>query len=206
MSKSLKEQNRPLIASVVVANFVAFAALLATSMLALGDLSFDTEHLKPFIPAGLTLILGSLITDQFSPNAKARIVFWRWHHPLPASQAFSVIGPQDSRVDMHKVEQTLGQLPSNPAAQNRTWFDLYKKVEDETSVHEAHKRYLFNRDYACLSLVFLFTMGPLALWRIESSQTAHIYFAALLIQYFVARRAAAQTGRRFVANVLASCR
>ena len=53
--------------------------------------------------------------------------------------------------------------PTIPAEQNGLWFKLYKAVEAELAVVEAHKKYLLYRDMAALSFLFVI-VAPVAFY------------------------------------------
>jgi len=205
MATGLKRQNLAALTAMLLANVAIFGVLLATNALMFPSLSADWKsYLKPALPAGIAIIVCGILNELFSANAKARVVFWRWRYPLPGSAAFTRYAPEDPRIDMAALKARLGPLPTDPKVQNAAWYSLYKKVTDEPSVNEAHRSYLFNRDYASLALLLLITLGPVAIWRVHPAPPALVYVVFLAAQYLVVRRAAATTGIAFVTNVIAS--
>ena len=97
----------------------------------------------------------------------------------------------------------MGPFPSDPRKQNALWYKLYKSVENDNGVGDAHRQFLFTRDYTSIAFLLFLTAGPLGLWLIPSTTTALIYLSILLLQYLLARQAAQNHGTRFVTTVLA---
>lgn len=52
------------------------------------------------LPLGLALVFVGVVNAIIGPKAKARLVFWRWDHPLPGSEAFTRYAHEDHRVDL----------------------------------------------------------------------------------------------------------
>jgi len=205
MALSLKTQNQPILATLLLWNFAVLYIALASNAPDWTQVSVLTAHWQQaLLPAGVAVIAVGILTAQFNPEWKARIVFWKWRDPLPAARAFTVIGPSDPRIDMADLEKRRGPFPSAPAEQNRSWYKLYKTVESQPAILAPHKSYLLYRDYTCLSLLVLLCAAPLSVWRHLALGTVAILVVALLAQYLIARNAARLAGRRFVATVLAN--
>ena len=200
---SLKSQNRVRLATVIGANFAVLASLIATSKLAFPSLNHGTDLLSAVSQAGLGAIVAGLLSDQFSPNAKARIVYWRWRHPLPGARAFSEVGPTDARIDMLSLAVKHGPLPTDADQQNRAWYKIYKSNESAASVIDSNKQYLFYRDYAAIALLLLITLPAICAFKVRPWETIFAYTAIMAAQYLLVRRAAVLNGHRLVANVLA---
>jgi hypothetical protein len=146
----------------------------------------------------LTIVLSGVLSD----SGKARLVFWRWHDPLPGCRAFTQLINTDPRIDAPALRTKLGEFPPDPKAQNALWFRLYKKHSADVKISEAHRIYLLTRDMTTISALFvvLFTVGVVAAslnWK-----TATVYAAGLIAQYFLVASAARNYGNRFVLNVL----
>ena len=137
-------------------------------------------------------------------NNKARLVFWRWTHPLPGSRAFTKYMDEDDRVDADALRQYEDPLPTDPRQQNRLWYRWYREVEEDPRIRQVHRQYLFSRDYAGLAILLACSLSPLSVWQLGSATIAGLYSAALMGQYFLARRAAYNHGVRFVTSVLAT--
>src|SRR5271166_850252 len=104
---------------------------------------------------------------------------------------------------MDALPRVLGRWPVEPRQQNATWYRLYKSVEREPAVMDAHRLFLLTRDYTAIAFLMLVVASPLALWLLPSALTTAAYTGLLLLQYLLARKAASTYGVRFVTSVLA---
>lgn len=205
MTISLKFQNRPLLAIVLILNVAVWYVLTVTGRADLAAVMDLAKNWQTLLPAGIGMLLVGILCEQFGTVTKARLVFWRWSDPLPGARAFSELGLGDPRVDMTAVAAKLGGiLPSDPAEQNRVWYRLYKEVHDQPRVAGVHREYLLLRDYSCLAMLILLLLPVLAVWLGLDARPAGFYALCLLLQYLLVRRAASQAGCRFVVNVLAA--
>jgi hypothetical protein len=162
-----------------------------------------TTLVGQFVPAALAAALVTTLNGLLGPQAKARLVFWRWTDPLPGSRAFSVHAKQDPRVKLDALKQKLGKWPRSARDQNSTWYGLYQTVKSDPAVSGSHRDFLFARDYAGLSALFLVCLGALAVLTFGDLHRAGIYIVILAVQYLIVRYVAAQYGNRFVGTVLA---
>jgi hypothetical protein len=183
MPNSLKDATRKSLLVVMIANLAIFYAALKTNALFGGDLLALTTDWLSALPAGFGVIITGILNAQLGSEAKARIVFWRWHDPLPGCQAFSHHASTDPRVDVATIGRLHGPLPSDPKQQNALWYRLYQTVRDDPAVTQVHRHFLFTRDYACLAFTFLIILGPLGFIQIASTRTATLYFVLLVGQY-----------------------
>ena len=143
-----------------------------------------------------------LLTGMLSHDAKATLVYWKIVNAMPGCHAFTKHGPADIRVDMVALKKNVGELPIDPAEQNKRWFKLYKMVDSDSVVVEAHKMYLLYRDIAAMSLP-LIVLGPLGLYVVGvSTATLYIIAGFFLLQFLMSVAGARNSGRRFVCNVL----
>jgi hypothetical protein len=110
---------------------------------------------------------------------------------------------RDSRIDTAALQRVVGRFPVEPREQNVLWYRLYRPVENEPAVMDAHRHFLLTRDCAAIAFLLLITAGPLAVWLVSSVASAGIYVALLLLQYLAARQAASNYGIRLVTTVLA---
>lgn len=203
MTKSLKGSNKPGLAAVLVVNLAVFAVLLATNALIFPDARRLAEQWQAGLPAALALVVCGVLNELLSPNAKARLVYWRLKDPLPGSAAFTKHAREDARVDTAVLTARLGSLPTAAKEQNVAWYRLYRTVAEEPSVVDAHRAYLFNRDCTALAALMLAPLTGIAVLRVDPATTAWLYGAALAVQYLLFSRAAANAGRRLVCTVLA---
>lgn len=197
-ARSLKDQNAPKLAAVAGLNWLLFC--LFASFLS------PLESGPQLLPIGIgfaAVAIVNTLNSSIGPTTKARVVYWKWNNPLPASQAFSKVSKTDSRINRTRLLKSLESIPRNPEEQNRLWYQLYLTVKDETNVLQNHKEYLFARDLASLSALFIIPLIGLSIVFFSEVQKTAIYSAILIAQYLIARTAAANAGMRFVSTVLA---
>lgn len=204
MPKSLKEQNNWKIWLVVAFNVVFFWSCMKANAIRSNDISGLASNVATLLPAGLAGIVATVLNSLISADMKARIVFWRWHHALPGNRAFSQYAERDPRVNVDRLKAQLkAPLPIAPAEQNATWYKIYKSVEKQPSVNDAHRTFLFLRDYASLSLLFLVFFGSAGWVVIGDREVAAINSLGLTCQFFIVCLSARNAGVRMVTNVLA---
>lgn len=201
MGETLKEQNRNWLRLVVVLNIAAYSLVLSQGVPTLASVAAIVASWQRLVPGTVGAIFTVVLVAALSPTAKARLVFWRWHHALPGHRAFTVYAQTDPRVDISGLEKRLGALPREPMAENRAWFQLYKPLQKEPAVEHAHREYLFFRDYAALAAIALVALGTASVAYVGS--VASLYLVLLAVQYLLARTAASNAGARFVTAVLA---
>lgn len=166
-------------------------------------LGFDPKSWMNWLPAPLSIVLVVVLNGLIDAQTKARLVFWKWHHPLPGSRAFSELAKADPRIDIETIRRKLGRLPRSPQKQNAAWYGLYQSVKHDPSVSTNHREYLFARDYASLSALMLAPLACLGFWYSENSFAALGYAAILILQYLTVRKVASNFGYRFAATAMA---
>ncbi|MBU0607832.1 MAG: hypothetical protein KKI08_08080 [Armatimonadetes bacterium] len=200
---SLKQKNLGYVSAYLILNAVAFLLVnnLPTAPGSWGNL-LDLEKCVKTGTGALGLQLFALLLSYVVPvGIKNVLVFWRVRHALPGCRAFSVYACRDPRVDLQAIERTLS-LPTDPDDQNRIWYGLFKKVENETVVLQAHGRYLLFRDLTAIAalLVPLLAVPTFVL----STGIVPWVYAGLLVGGFLALSLAGRNaGQRFVCDVLA---
>jgi hypothetical protein len=203
MGKSLKHKNTARLIAVCAANLAVYAVLVKGDAIADGDWHRVLSAAADFLPASLGLVIISVLNGLMSPLAKARLVFWRWRHPLPGCRAFSEHAKKDPRINLPALRSKLGSLPKAEGEQNSTWYKMYRTIETDVAVADVHKEYLFTRDYAALAALMVPILGGLAFWQASSLWRASSYLTFLVAQYAIVRIAASNYGQRFVCTVLA---
>lgn len=158
---------------------------------------------KDGVIAVLMPLLTIILSGLFSDTAKARLVFWRWRHPLPGCRVFTELIGSDPRIDVPTLRKKHGEFPQNPDAQNALWYSLYKKHSGSIVICEAHRIYLLTRDMTALSAVFVALFSTAIGLGSVGWKTTAVYSGALLAQYLMISTAARNYGIRFVLNVLA---
>jgi hypothetical protein len=201
--KSLKDQNTASLVTILVVNIAIFAVVLKTDQLLAADYQEVLKHWQALIPAGLGAVLIGVVNGLLSVQAKARLVFWRWHDPLPGNRAFSHYVHLDPRIDVAALKSKVGPFPTKQNAQNALWYKFYKSVENDPRVLHVHRLFLLTRDYAGIASMLLIILGGIGLVAMQTYKTELIYAAALLVQFIASAVAARNYGIRFVNTVLA---
>lgn len=151
----------------------------------------------------LTPVLVLLFVNAVPHDIKSMLVYWRPRGVLPGSEAFTKHGPADPRIDMSALKNNVGALPTDPAAQNSMWYQLYKQVASETEVSDAHKLFLMYRDMAVMSLPMIVLVPVFINSTTTSPEALWLAAGLFLIQYALTALSARWSGIRFVCNVLA---
>ncbi len=199
--KSLKSQNLAWLWGVVVVD----AAVLL--LIAFPE-TFNATAFKDYawlrgVATVVAPVIVLLLTSLISSDAKAVLVYWRLDDTLPGHRAFSTYAVNDSRIDLDSLRKNIGVFPEKAKDQNTTWYKLYKKVDSDVAVAQAHRHYLLFRDLATLSLL-LAPISAILLYALDASLASSGITLALLIGQYVATAVAARhNGVRFVTNVLA---
>ena len=203
-SKSLKDQNRWQLWLTIALNAVVFYTVARSDAIATPGWKGLFTAATNLLPVGFAFIVTSVANGLLSANMKARLVFLRWTHALPGHRAFSKHAPADPRIDLDRLKKSLGnKLSEGPEAENKAWYRIFKEVEAAPEVQHIHREFLFMRDYAGFSALFLVGLGVAALVLVQSLKVALTYCLVLLLQFIVVRHVAATYGTRFVCTVLA---
>lgn len=198
---ALKAQNTAWIWTVVVADALTLAAFAFPSALdqAASWLASGSRIAGASIAPVIVLLLTSLLPSDF----KAVLVYWRVREVLPGHRAFSVHAAQDPRVDLERLRAAVGVFPKSPRDQNTLWYRLFKKVEGDPAVAQAHRHFLLFRDLAALSLL-LGIAAPIMLYFLGAGLGAiWVALGLFTIQYLATAVAARLHGVGLVRNVLA---
>jgi hypothetical protein len=202
--KSIKDQNRWQLWIIVSANSLFLYGVMQANAIKADGLRAALSDAQNLVPIGLALVVATVLNGLLSAEMKARLVFLRWHHALPGHRAFSKYSTRDPRIDrcaLRKLRR--GSLPVDPVEQNRTWYQIYKTVENDPAVRQVHRDFLLLRDYTGLCAVFILFYGAAGLYAIPSTKVGLIYLLVLVGQYAVVRQAASNYGIRMVTTVLA---
>jgi hypothetical protein len=203
-SKSLKDQNRWQLWLTIALNAVVFYIVARSDAIATAGWKELFTAATNLLPVGFAFIVTSVANGLLSANMKARLVFLRWTHALPGHRAFSKHAPADPRIDLDRLRKSLGKkLSEEPEAENKAWYSIFKEVEAAPEVQHIHREFLFMRDYAGFSALFLVGLGVAAFVLVQSWKVALTYWLVLLLQFIVVRHVAATYGTRFVCTVLA---
>jgi hypothetical protein len=201
-TRTLKDQNWPAVAAVLGLNIGILALFLQAGHLDAQNMS-DLLRWRLGVPTGLAVAVTGLVMGLMSSNAKARLVFWRWTHPLPGSFAFSRYVGRDPRIDQHALRAKVRPWPADPKQQNTLWYRFYKSVEREPAALDAHRYFLMARECTAIAALMVPLGAFLSVWHLGWAGEAGWYVAALIAQYLLARHAASTYGLRLVTTVLA---
>ena len=177
---------------------VISASDFSTVAALVGSISVKDSIVGLVAPISVFLLNGWLSADM-----KARIVYLRAYYPLPGSRAFSVHLLREARADAEYLARRWGPFPTDPAAQNTLWYRIFKSVDGELEVHEAHRDSLLSRDLTGFSFLFLLLFGTGTAFGAAEWTTKGTYLAALVAQYAATGAAARTYGFRLVRTTLA---
>jgi hypothetical protein len=200
----LKGKNAIYLWSFLSVNLAIFLCLFVSKSLTVPmlDLSWKRVTMKDGIIAASIPLLAIVLSGVLGDTLKARVVFWRWKHPLPGCRVFTELMKDDPRIQPPLLRKKLGDLPRQPQAQNGLWFGLYERHSGARRVLEAHRIYLLTRDMAGLAFLFVVLL-PLGVFLSSRHwAVAGLYAIALLVQYVLIATSARNYGNRFVLNVL----
>ena len=202
--KSLKDQYRWQLWIIVAVNTLFLYGVVQANALKVDGLRAIFTGAQNLLPVGVALIIATVLNGLLSADAKARMVFLRWRHALPGHRAFSEHAARDPRIDVVALKKIHGgPFPADPVEQNRTWYRMYKSIENDPAVRQAHRDYLFMRDYVGLCAVFIAFYGGVGMFTIPSMRVGLMYLLVLAAQFALVRQAASNYGTRFVTTVLA---
>ena len=151
----LKGKNAIYLWSFIGVNLAVFLSVMVGGKLAgssIEDFWGRVTARDGIITASIPLV-AIVLSGVLSDTAKARLVFWRWRDPLPGCRVFTELLSTDPRIDVPALKKKLGELPTDPQAQNALWYRLYEQRRTDVRVWEAHRIYLLTRDMASISVV-----------------------------------------------------
>ena len=202
--KSLKDQYRWQLWIIVAVNTLFLYGVVQANAIKVEGLRAIFTDAQNLLPVGVALVVATVLTGLLSSEAKARLVFLRWHHALPGHRAFTVHAVRDPRVDVAALEKLHGAaFPVDPVEQNRVWYRIYKTMENDAAVRQVHRDFLILRDYTGLCAVFFVLYGAAGMFAIPSTKVGLIYLLVLALQFVCVRQAASNYGTRMVTTVLA---
>lgn len=204
MAIPLKTQNQPYLWALTAAQLLVFYLVFLGRPIS-QDFEFVNRIGDEFwYIVGLFGTLVTVVLTEILPlKWRTAIVHWKLKNPLPGYSAFTEHLETDSRIDIGKLNQLFGDLPTEPAAQNRLFYKILKWVEDTSSVSQSHGRFLLLRDMSILTLISALVLSLVALAITWDFKLTIIYFIILLTLYLVVTFAAQHAAVRFLHNVLA---
>lgn len=200
-TKSLKSQYMKWLIMLATADLIVVLLFLVPDLSTganLSELGSWRLLTTVVVPAAILLVVNVL-----PHNVKCMLVYWKPLNWLPGSEAFSKYGPRDPRIDMDALEKSIGPFPTDSLKQNAKWYQLYKQIQNEPEISEAHRNFLMYRDMAVLSLPFI-PLTPFFLYLAGALPGAQWLGAGLFsMQYLSTAVSSRHNGVRFVTNVLA---
>jgi hypothetical protein len=147
-------------------------------------------------------ILILVLSGVVKPQLKEKLVFWRWHNPLPGCRVFTELAPADSRINMTLLKKRVRELPNEPEKQNALWYKLFRKYHERVSVLIPHRDFLLARDLSIIALLLAFAgTGSLAISHAKLTNLI-LYFVVMILHYFALAVVAQNHGNRLACNVL----
>lgn len=200
----LKSENQVWLFGFLVVNLAAFAVVTYIGLDGVpGAIQWVQSNWESLSAVGLGMVVTTVVGNLISPQLKAVLVFWIWPNPLPGHRAFTRYLGKDPRVDPHRLQEKVGDFPSDPSEQNRLWYRIYRTHEGEPSVTGSHRDFLLTRDITWLSFAMFILFGLGSAFLGETALQTVWYPVLLASQYLIASIAARRNGIRFVLNVLA---
>ncbi len=194
---SLKKGNIPWLVGLALLDLVILAASLYPKFL---DMKLEQSQALKVLALSALVVVVPIITDSFSHDAKARMVFWRWANPLPGSRSFSFYLIKQPHIDIGELRRNIGDFPESESRQSSRWYALYSLVRDRANVIETHKKYLRYRDMTAMSVVLLLVAtAALLLFDLPWRGSALFLGLQSALAIWLCRIA----GARFVTTVLA---
>jgi len=201
----LKREYRWQLSAFIVFNLCVFWTIIVIKDISLSKIEtiLSSFSLQKGALAVLLPLLTVILNGTLPNNLKAILVFWEIRNPLPGSRVFTDLALKDPRIDLDKIKQKYGNLPTLPSEQNRLWYKIYKHHKSKITILESHKDFLLTRDLASVSAIFLLCFTLPTIFSSGSIKIKYGYITFLIFQYIILAIVAKNYGERFVCNVLA---
>lgn len=197
MNKTLKDQNAARLITIWALNAFFFLWMFL-------DWRISADNWQSLLLGPLGVVFVSIANGLVGSDTKAKIVFWRWNHPLPGTRVFSELIKRDNRINQSKAElQIKGISNFSPDEQNILWFEYYASVQANPLVISSERGYLFYRDYASMLVIFSIPALFFGYYYSESAHNSVAYAISMAIQCFLVMPVAIRTGNRFATTVVA---
>ena len=201
---TLKTKNAPYLIGFVILMYVGFALVNGFDWTFVKSMEIGKEGLKFKNPVlSLAFYVFVLVLTYLLPSEwKHRLIYMRWHHPLPGSRVFSDLLDEDERVSRQDLVGEFGELPTSADDQNALWYKIYKTKQTDEVVLNSHGRWLLFRDVFAISIVLFLPSTIFTFWNAgaKAGLTLTLLYLALLGGIWICAR---NTGERFTRNVLA---
>lgn len=144
-----------------------------------------------------------IVNGLLTPEVKSTLVYWKVKNVLPGCRSFSVLAKKDNRIDMDRLSEMYGPLPTLPQQQNKLWYKIYRLNREGKAIQSSHRRFLLGRDLTAIAFLFLLFSG-LPFVVIGDLNISLLYIGCLISLYMLLVLATRNYGNRFVTNVLAA--
>ena len=201
---TLKTKNAPYLVAFVVLIYVCFALANKFDWSFAQSMEIGKEGVKLKNPLfSIAFYFFVLIATYLLPSEwKHRIIYMRWHHPLPGSRVFSELLKKDERISKKELIDKYGELPCSPDEQNKFWYKIYKEKQNDEVVINSHGRWLLFRDMFSIFVLILFPSTIFTFWHsgMKAGSIYALFCFIVLVGLWISAR---NTGERFACNVLA---
>lgn len=201
---TLKTKNAPYLVAFVVLIYVCFALVNNFDWSFAQSMEIGKEGVKLKNPLfSIAFYFFVLIATYLLPSEwKHRIIYMRWHHPLPGNRVFSELLKKDERISQKELIDKYGDLPCLPEEQNKLWYKIYKEKQNDEVVINSHGRWLLFRDMFSIVVLILFPSTIFTFWHsgVKGGSIYALFCFSLFVGLWISAR---NTGKRFACNVLA---
>ncbi len=201
---TLKAKNTPTVVAFCILLYVGFAVANGFDWSFVQTVKVGKTGIAPQNPVlSIAFYLLVLVITYLLPSEwKHRLIYVRWHHPLPGCRVFTELIDRDSRIARDELSRQYGALPHDSGEQNALWYRIYKKKQSDKVVCNSHGRWLLFRDLFSIAIVLLIPSCAFTFWYsdAEIGMLFSLVNVALVAVLWVCAR---NTGERFACNVLA---
>jgi hypothetical protein len=201
--ESLKEQNKKHLILFLAWNIIITIVFYSSTFKISGSKSIMDEVVSEkglfmvFAPI-LIIVLNGFISSNF----KHSLIFIKCKNQLPGHRIFTKYIKNDTRIDEDNLKLKYGELPTNPAEQNKLWYKIYLKHSDKAVIASSHKNFLLTRDFSAVSFLFLL-VSPLIFFTDNQLIFKFGYVLYLFVQLIILIIVTQNYAIRFACNVLA---
>ena len=120
-----------MLALVVLANISVYVAILNRGFAVDGWIKTLT-NIQELVPVLLVSVFTGIINAQIGHNNKARLVFWKWSHPLPGSRAFTKYVNTDPRNQHRRTKKIPRSFADRAGRTERALVQMVPGVSNGT--------------------------------------------------------------------------
>ncbi|MCB1857305.1 MAG: hypothetical protein KDI63_03490 [Gammaproteobacteria bacterium] len=157
--------------------------------------------------AAATTLIGLAAAWRLHDDWKHRLIYLRWRHPHPASNAFLAVRrqPFDQQALLSRFPQ-VKDSGFDPQVQTSAWLSVYPQYSQQQVIVDTMKHWSLIRDLYVIAILFLvvFFVAWLSMYPVPFGiVSSHIFIfgAQVIFLFLMARR----VGFRLVDNLLGVC-